>query len=91
MTNEQPLQSKKIHLQVASGSKVRALLYNNISYCGTATHPFHTRRADEEQNLFILNCSLGGPRTPPLGPSLCTRFRNQKIRKSENQKMEPQK
>ena len=29
---------------------------------------------------------LGGPRTPPFGPSLCTRFRNKKIRKSKNQK-----
>ena len=34
---------------------------------------------------------VGGPRTPPFGPFLCTRFRNQKIRKSENQKMERQK
>ena len=39
MTNEQSLQSKKIHLQVASGSKVRALLYNNIIYCATVTRP----------------------------------------------------
>ena len=39
MTNEQSLHSKKIHLQVASGSKVRALLYNNIIYCATVTRP----------------------------------------------------
>ena len=39
LTNEQSLHSKKIHLQVASGNKVRALLYNNIIYCATVTHP----------------------------------------------------
>ena len=39
MTNEQAGQSNKIHLQVASGSKVRALLYNNIICCTTVTHP----------------------------------------------------
>ena len=33
---------------------------------------------------------IRGPRTPPFGPFLCTRFRNQKIRKPENQKVEPQ-
>ena len=29
----------KIHLQVASGSKVRALLYNNLICCATVTQP----------------------------------------------------
>ena len=37
MTNEQSLHSKKIHLQEAS--KVRTLLYNNITYCATVTRP----------------------------------------------------
>ena len=39
LTNEQSLHSKKIHLQVASGSKSRALLYNNIIYCATVSRP----------------------------------------------------
>ena len=39
LTNEQSHHSKKIHLHVASGSKVRALLYNNITYCATITRP----------------------------------------------------
>ena len=41
-----------------------------------------TRQAQEtlERQFF------GGPRTPPFGPFLCTCFRNQKIRKSENKK-----
>ena len=39
LTNEQSLHSKKIHLQVASGSKTRALLYNNIIYCATVSRP----------------------------------------------------
>ena len=42
-------------------------------------HPFG-------QPLLRTTPWLGGPRTPPFGPSLCTCFRNQKIRKSENQK-----
>ena len=39
MTNEQANSSKKIHLHVASGNKVRALLYSNIIYCATVTRP----------------------------------------------------
>ena len=39
MTNEQSAHIKKIHLQVANGSKARALLYNNIIYCATVTRP----------------------------------------------------
>ena len=39
MTNEQAGSSKKIHLHVASGSKVRALLHDNIIYCATVTRP----------------------------------------------------
>ena len=39
MTNEQASSCKKIHLHVASGSKVRALLHDNIIYCATVTRP----------------------------------------------------
>ena len=39
MTNEQASSCKKIHLHVASGSKVRALLHDNIIYCSTVTRP----------------------------------------------------
>ena len=39
MTNEQAGSSKKIHLHVASGRKVRALLHDNIIYCATVTRP----------------------------------------------------
>ena len=39
MTHEQAERCKKIHLRVASGSSVRALLYNNIIYCSTVTRP----------------------------------------------------
>ena len=39
MTNEQAGSCKKIHLHVASGSKVRALLHDNIIYCATVTRP----------------------------------------------------
>ena len=39
LTNEQSRHSKRIHLKVASGSNVRALLHNNIVYCATATRP----------------------------------------------------
>ena len=39
LTPEQAGSSKKIHLQIASGSKACALLYNNIIYCATVTHP----------------------------------------------------
>ena len=39
MTNEQAVQSKKIHLQVASGSKVRMLLHDNLIYWSNVTRP----------------------------------------------------
>ena len=39
MTNEQAGSSKKIHLHVAGGSKVRALLHDNIIYCATVARP----------------------------------------------------
>ena len=39
MTNEQAGSSKKIHLHVASGSKVRALLHDNIIHCATVPRP----------------------------------------------------
>ena len=42
MTNEQAGSCKKIHLHVASGSKVRALLHDNIIYCATVTRPLIT-------------------------------------------------
>ena len=42
MANEQAVQSKKVHLQVASGSEVRALPYNNIIYCATVTRPLRS-------------------------------------------------
>ena len=37
LTNEQSLSSKKIHLKVASGATVRALLYQNVIYCATVS------------------------------------------------------
>ena len=39
LTNEQSLSSKKIHLKVASGATVRALLYQNVIYCATVSRP----------------------------------------------------
>ena len=39
LTNEQSRHSKRIHLRVASGNKIRALLYNNIIYCATVSRP----------------------------------------------------
>ena len=39
MTNEQAGSSKEIHLHVTSGSKVRALLHDNIIDCATVTRP----------------------------------------------------
>ena len=36
---EQAAFSKRIHLKVASGSSVRALLYNNMIYCATVSRP----------------------------------------------------
>ena len=39
LTNEQSLSSKKIHLKVASGATVRALLYQNVMYCATVSRP----------------------------------------------------
>ena len=65
-------------------------------------HPKRDPRTRSLTKYETLHCNLrvpwkvarrfvGGPRSPPFGLFLCTRFRNQKIRKSENQKMEPQK
>ena len=39
MTNEQAETCKKIHLKVASGATVRALLHENIIYCSTVSRP----------------------------------------------------
>ena len=39
LTNEQSLSSKKIHLKVASGATVRAVLYQNVIYCATVSRP----------------------------------------------------
>ena len=39
MTTDQAENCKKIHLKVASGSSVRALLHDNIIYCSTVTRP----------------------------------------------------
>ena len=36
---KQAANSKRIHLKVASGTSVRALLYNNIIYCQTVSRP----------------------------------------------------
>ena len=37
MTHDRAETSKKIHLKVASGATVRALLHENIIYCSTVT------------------------------------------------------
>ena len=39
LTPEQAAFSKRIHLRVASGTSVRALLYHNITYCKTVSRP----------------------------------------------------
>ena len=39
LTPEQAAFSKRIHLKVASGTSVRALLYNNLIYCKTVSRP----------------------------------------------------
>ena len=39
LTPTQASSSKRIHLKVASGSSVRALLYNNLIYCATVSRP----------------------------------------------------
>ena len=39
LTYEQAAHSKRIHLKVASGSSVRALLYNNMIYCAKVSRP----------------------------------------------------
>ena len=39
LTYEQAASAKKIHLRVASGTSVRALLYNNLIYCKTVSRP----------------------------------------------------
>ena len=39
LTPEQAAFSKRIHLRVASGTSVRALLYHNIIYCKTVSRP----------------------------------------------------
>ena len=40
LTNEQSLSSKRIHLKVASGATVQALLYQNVIYCATVKSTF---------------------------------------------------
>ena len=39
LSYEQAAFAKKIHLRVASGTSVRALLYNNLIYCKTVSRP----------------------------------------------------
>ena len=39
LSYEQAASAKKIHLRVASGTSVRALLYNNLIYCKTVSRP----------------------------------------------------
>ena len=39
MTHEQAESCKKIHLKVASGATVRALLHENVIYCSTVSRP----------------------------------------------------
>ena len=39
MTHEQAESCKKIHLKVASGATVRALLHENVTYCSTVSRP----------------------------------------------------
>ena len=39
MTHEQAESCKKIHLKVASGATVRALLHENVIYCSTVSQP----------------------------------------------------
>ena len=39
LSPEEASSSKRIHLKVASGTSVRALLYNNVIYCSTVSRP----------------------------------------------------
>ena len=39
LSAEHASSSKRIHLKVASGTSVRALLYNNVIYCSTVSRP----------------------------------------------------
>ena len=39
LTPTQAATSKRIHLKVASGSSVRALLFNNLIFCATVSRP----------------------------------------------------
>ena len=69
MTHEQAETCKKIHLKVASGATVRALLHENIIYCSTASRPLVSvgqlksvldlRLIWDDSSPKILTCSGG--------------------------------
>ena len=69
MTHEQAETCKKIHLKVASGATVRALLHENIIYCSTVSRPLASvgqlktmldlRLIWDDSSPKILTCSGG--------------------------------
>ena len=71
LSYEQAAFAKKIHFKVASGTSVRALLYNNLIYCKTVSRPLLSvgqlkamlglRLVWDDSAPCLLACS-GGPR-----------------------------
>ena len=83
MTHEQAETCKKIHLKVASGATVRALLHENIIYCSTVSRPLVSvgqlksmldlRLIWDDSSPKILTCS-GGLRYILIEAAVSTTF-----------------